>query len=1079
MRTTYDIKISLLKEFIDNLEHELKYKSPPTVREVTQKGKKPNNAILQGYGSLLSSILNYGYDVANRSALPTFSKKHLHKETGLPTFVVKKKNLLRPDIIQEGRYVRPSPDHPARRSILKLLGALEYLKDKYKKDEPCVDHINTLIKDIEISIKPKGDKSKHPYQAKLGQWKLPEEIFETIFSKLPFIMVQQVCLYIARSELAILEDSIDILNGIYEKSSSDDTLVDVGEEASPDDTLVDIGEDKKEHQSFATVMLKKLKIVKKIARTIRTHESYDDTMLPVEAPVTDYPCVMFDLRLLANNYGIDYEDMKQPSDVLTTFNICIMSYFNGLVNYYSMRRYGEDYVWVQPQSSFGGLRPSFSDTAKTFRFSPGLVPDDFCEVVQEAYNALLTELKKESVFTLFKNLIDESISSIIGEYGQQVLKERTEFEARVAEKSSKQPLLYYFKLLPWTAQSAQLLALAIISSGEDSPFESFINQIQFLEKKSSKLPQIKEILGQRNRNFKIAFDKILNNSEKRKAIAPNELMGMLEELIEKAFEECNENINPTAFYTLDDFEKTVDSQILDIIDNSLIRSDYSEVASTYEHLVRLMEIKNLLGSIRRREQKYRKKRKQERNKTSFDRHLDSLRQISRLRIGNRARKHSTKSTDTLMSEYSTPSELSFPTRNGMDASCIPVAILAKSIARQNIIRCETNNRRAKRSTIISDIKSFSEQSNKAGKEGKANKVTVSMSECYFEFTTPIFDHIAEEMHKGANKVFNYQDWYSGITGSVGELHFIDIAQLPRHPINTRNSRSISKTVKSKWKEEWSEIPDEELPAILVIDNTSATNADIIHQEEQYSKKPSDQKPYIVITFESGNKVSQPVSLVSMGKWKVLKWDYQERNNKIPFEYKRHYDALIKYQKETKPHRNGRRVACQRLWRSLNQYRSAKSHTKQSLSLGSRNTFAQTFFPNLLGKQKRRFIRNLRLKKGKQATMAKRIPFAPITVSKNHNEGLSTKLMPLDKGNRNKKKNQHLRSRENSKNHKENVLGTSHQGDWNRASFWEAPFIIVGRDLSTYSPKRKSHSPKTREAEWISVETRLVPDITSN
>jgi len=533
MKTSYEIKEELLTAFINNLELKLNAEanlsdsSDNTTVTIEDYKKNPDNAIVRGYAAVLLSITNYGFNVANRRPLPNFA--YPNKETGLMPFTHNTTGKLMPALDQEGSYIRPSKSHPSRRNIEKLIRTLENQQEdgEFKK----------LIATLKASRIP-GDG-----ETWLGQWKLPEEVFEEIFSQLRLKTVQKICLDIAKTELTELTNSKNILKEILGKPKREEELF---EEPQSTMSLTKSPSSMSNNIVFDTVMNKRIEIVRKIADKITS-----DNLLPVKAPKTDYPCVMFDLRPLAVECGVAYEDMKDPSKVLVAFNLCIMSYFIGLINHHSMRRYGPNFVWVQEQSSFGSLRPSFSDTGRTFRFSPGLVPDDFYKVVAAAYKSLIEELKEPVVLEKFKTMVKTSIK---GEGEKQTLK--------------KKKLLYFFsKSNTWRRETAQLLALKMKSCGEDkkssdeehktSPFLLYIKKIPSLNRQIGKFTQAKQKLKERKENFEEASkSNITDVKEKnfKNAESPEILVNLLHR-IEDLVRSLKKTTVPVTFCLVPSAEK--------------------------------------------------------------------------------------------------------------------------------------------------------------------------------------------------------------------------------------------------------------------------------------------------------------------------------------------------------------------------------------------------------------------------------------------------------------------------------------------------------------------------------------------
>jgi hypothetical protein len=506
MKKNIFIKKTLINALLDSLQ-----------ASITDQKAPPNTqAVARGYAAVLLSVVNYGYNVANRRELPS------------SLFPDKESAISPSDLQNEERYVRSEPSHPNRSIFKYLQSALKQIK---RKD---VDGLIQYIENNKFIEKQKD--ADAPHRRWLGQWLLPEEVFEHVFSELSLSDVQLVCKILLKVQA--------------------DSLKSVPKFTPPTDEKSKPGKESGDYQpsNFKTMMQKRRAIAVGISDEIK-----GQALLPCEAAKSGYPCVTFDLRELAKKCGAKFEEGKPAEKDYDVLNKTVMSYFCGLINYCSMRHYGDNFVWVQPQGSFGSLRPSFSDTGLGFRFSPGLVPDDFKVVMSEAYALLMKHLNQLSS--------EGQLSSLIKNHA-------------------------YFGE-SWTAEDAQLLALTLMTESQN-PLAAYLEKLKPFGKKA----KVGTVRSQRETLFETARKKIIEHNksqDSKSAIAGDELLGLRAQMIELA-----KTFEPVSDFSLASFAGELHNQIMSVV-ISATGTDYSKVTTDIETLSRLLQIKYELDLVKKRE----------------------------------------------------------------------------------------------------------------------------------------------------------------------------------------------------------------------------------------------------------------------------------------------------------------------------------------------------------------------------------------------------------------------------------------------------------------------------------------------
>lgn len=431
MNLSYPIKQALLRSILDQ--------ESSAVDDHQPAGKKG-----RVNGAIALSIFTYGGAIESSAAMP-IPPSLASGETLIPST----------KIIAEGSYPRSKSHHPSRElydsvinGLIKLIqeqipakkfqtaevrgiaeGKAEVVQGylffgngvKVRvKNSGKLAKISKLLEAIKLLAdnqhKKKGPKlvSDPTTDASwLGQWLTPEELLEDIFAKLSESDGDQLIQSIAAEEL----EKLTFLYG-----GAIPPLPAATPSREPKAELVDLPI----RVTFGSIIEKKKHIVSEIS--LAANRAVEGTRVEVQPhfPLSQYPNVMFNLRQLFNRLRIPFREGRKSGNELVNLNRLLMSYFCGLLNFESIKRYGKKRVWSKPQASFGGDRPSFADTELWFRFSPGMVPDDFHEVVASAYTRFCAEIETPEVLAQLKQFHDtvSATSDVAYGYGRETAQHR-------------------------------------------------------------------------------------------------------------------------------------------------------------------------------------------------------------------------------------------------------------------------------------------------------------------------------------------------------------------------------------------------------------------------------------------------------------------------------------------------------------------------------------------------------------------------------------------------------------------------------------------------------------------------------
>ncbi len=518
MNRSHSIKRNLLTGFKKTLN------SQSSVLELSIETKK-------GYASVLLSVVNYGYNIANRREFPSSDiKSLLDTETAI--------SFSRSHLNWEENYLRNESEHPSRQIFFQVKSILEQILNKDENKE-----IFNFIEE-QLQLDPTRSKDWEKIRS-LGQWLTPEEGLEFIFSKLTTQQILLVCKKI-----------VDITLEVEQSEEKDLLKTSKSREEPKLDIKTSEPTARSAKSNFRKMMQARMQLVTRLGQMLNQSVP-DKSLLLCEAPATKYPCIIFDIRKIADICGTDQKKTLFPSDNYNALNKCVMSYFCGLINFYSLKKYGKNFIYTQPIVSFGSLRPTLSATGRSFRLSLGVVPEDFCEVVTQAYKHLLDILKEKE--------------------SQLLLKQLFEFNSELKGKA-------FFHEKHSANETAQLIALGYIAEATDhkSAFMHYITEIR-----DHKLTSPEQIFEARKANFDKAISKI-KLDETAPARTPEVLIGLQQRIMRIA------NLRLISLRTnssLVEFNKIVHAELAESLEYvKTSDGNYSHIVSSIETLLRLLKL---------------------------------------------------------------------------------------------------------------------------------------------------------------------------------------------------------------------------------------------------------------------------------------------------------------------------------------------------------------------------------------------------------------------------------------------------------------------------------------------------------
>jgi len=373
----------------------------PTIEiEDAKKHKGQSGVLGKAYAALLFSSINAGLNVATRAPIQNPAKKEDEfMETGL---------------VAVGSYSRSERNHPSYELLKFIMPVIaeeaQALAEEDRKELNLLSEEDkaALVELNKFKEALKGEKK----ETWLGMYSSPEERLEHYFSLMPVRWLLAICHKVAKT-----------MNTKYKKKSA------FGEAFSPKKNFEDLFSEKHKRFSskdfpkiekdwtFNEVMAYRVNLAQKAAKNTGTTS---ENLVHVFAPKTEYPCVMFDLRNLIEalkkqalndlkcrpaegepldelkidefiNKELKINDLGEGSNTVKGLNNLLLSYFCGVVNFYSELVYF-DYIEMQSQGSFGSIRPSITDTGYSFRVSLGLVPFEYLTSFKMAIGTFLKQV---------------------------------------------------------------------------------------------------------------------------------------------------------------------------------------------------------------------------------------------------------------------------------------------------------------------------------------------------------------------------------------------------------------------------------------------------------------------------------------------------------------------------------------------------------------------------------------------------------------------------------------------------------------------------------------------------------------
>lgn len=734
----------------------------PTFESINEYAvNEPAGKLGRAYASLVFSVRNIGLNVATRAGIqnPLYSDSPL-KETGLtttgsysrsekghPSYGELKviKDTMKNHLKNEGRTNKTFKiycetidgtinDYVAQAKTLAATEGPkgeEFIKQKAKlrsqQQKSANDALNTLkgsLTDEELNA---GDQAALlnkalAYKAMdsditssafdrnatwFGEYRTPEERLEIVFENIPVSSIYNLST-IATRVLAEQE------NQTTQKSLIE--ILEPGNEINRPANIAPIDK----NEMFAKVMAYRLDM--KTECMNRTVEDLAGETKFIIKNDSDYPCLIFDLRILIENIAklkgnngqneneyepFKIEDLGQTSPEVDTMINILLSYFCGLVNYYAMNS-AYEYIEMQPQGSFGSIRPSITDTGYSFRISLGLAPYQYAENIKKAAKRFVDEIKNVENQKKLRKLV--------------TLKK---------EIKGKTPSLVWNEKLKHNTNRIILSNLVAFHSEERSLINLLIEM---------------EDLGDKPKTNDINKDKKLIKTETKNEKELNEQVVM--EGKECLLYECTSAVALSYFrltnsyvdYMQSDGKKRAPIKYLDNIIMTVIsalnfeydenegkanikKNDWCECASLLETLLRLMQIRQEVVTILKYQQELSE------NNNNLER---------------RGRSISATSTDT--NDINDDGDVSYsrPTRSGMAALTQCFAIVGTALADR--------------------------------------KVTLGLEEVYFEVTKNYVENINLYYENFEHITFIRTHEKYGIVGVTEDvtIRMIDIAPFPRY-----------------------------------------------------------------------------------------------------------------------------------------------------------------------------------------------------------------------------------------------------------------------------------------------------------
>ncbi len=182
-------------------------------------------------------------------------------------------------------------------------------------------------------------------------------------------------------------------------------------------------------------------------KCLENHDTHVETPIKITAPVEGYPCLILEMhdhfkmiiktmekvgqfnskgRKKVENAAIT--PLHLPGEEIRAVTAFLSAYLAGLVNFQCRKLMGSDWIWTDFQPSFGSLRPTFTDTGYSIRFSAGMIPEDYHEAFKNAIEQLQFELSKESSSLIIEQIFRVFYSNPPGKKSSKQLENAKSFK---------------------------------------------------------------------------------------------------------------------------------------------------------------------------------------------------------------------------------------------------------------------------------------------------------------------------------------------------------------------------------------------------------------------------------------------------------------------------------------------------------------------------------------------------------------------------------------------------------------------------------------------------------------------------
>jgi len=661
--------------------------------------------------------------------------------------------------------------------------------------------LNTLdggsIKAISSQMSNKHYRNQLKYSTWLGQLPTVEECVEAAFVQMPLSLIEEICYPILQKKI--------------KEHDQKNTLCQTNHSASQNDSNHTLASSNYVPDIYSHLVQTRIDFVRKTVAEILKKKEISFPLVNIFVSQSDYPCLMFDCQELLKKINFAAEKKDDQQKKLVNF---VLTFFCGLLNYYSIGKYGENFIWTETQSSFGSIRPSLTDTGDFFRLSPGLPPDNFSGVIQEAYIALIQCLDNEGINQLNNQLVKNTKKDIL--YNNNTHGTRGKMHMLALQQLSKNP-------------SIQTAFAEYVTAAMETAKKTNLDKSKILEMALSGCCGGSSSQQVSHENAELLEEKGLRI--------------LLSQLI-KSVSNISTSSSSSVFYSLEIQLKNLLQLFHDNTDK-----DYSKICFQVENIMRLLKIKEDLNRLIRY---------QNASSTNSSHPISSS---SFLSLPFLSSPLATKSDFArIYTEDSVISQAAYPTRNGMSS----LYLILKSL-----IPCLQHDTYESLINLADKHPSLDNQKKLLGHFAE---------ESYFEITWDILKEIKEYQQQPDNsnkKTLSSPSSSSSANTTLAGLTFkiIDLAQFPTLGIYSK---------KSQWCGNWDNIHQDSKPDILIVDITSAKPEDVFSMIKKLHENQA-RCPVCIITFASDNKFAQAgVDLISMGEVRIYTKKNADPSNNLSY-----------------------------------------------------------------------------------------------------------------------------------------------------------------------------------------------------